>query len=66
MSDVEYRSNVRIERVRGPIRRAWIPAREGHITFGVHSDIADHYKVDPDDYPPDATTIDYLIAAAAG
>lgn len=66
MSDVKYRSAVRVERVRGPIRNAWIPAKGEHITFGVHSDIAEHYGVDPDDYPPDATTIDYMIAAAAG
>jgi len=63
---VEYRSVVKIERVRGPIRKAWLPAREQHITFGVHSQVAEHYGVDVDDYPPDATTLDYLVAAAAG
>ncbi len=63
---VEYRSVVKIERVRGPIRKAWLPAREQHITFGVHSQVAEHYGVDVDDFPPDATTLDYLVAAAAG
>ncbi len=66
MGDVKYRSEVRIERLRGPMRRAWLPALDEPITFGVHSAIAEHYKVDPDMYPPDATTIDYVIAAAAG
>ena len=45
---------------------SWIPALDDHITFGVHSDIAEHYGVEPTDFPPDATTIDYVIAAAAG
>jgi hypothetical protein len=67
MSEViEYRSVVKIERVRGPIRKAWLPARDQHITFGVHSQVAEHYGVDMDDFPPDATTLDYLVAAAAG
>ncbi len=63
---VEYRSVVKIERVRGPVRKAWLPARDQHITFGVHSQVAEHYGVDMDDFPPDATTLDYLVAAAAG
>jgi len=66
MADVAYRSVVNIERVRGPVRNAWLPAKDTHITFGVHSEIAEHYGVDPDDFPPDATTIDYLVAAAGG
>ncbi len=63
---VVYRSEVKIERVKGPMRNAWLPALEDSITFGVHSEIAEHYGVSPDEYPPDATTIDYLVAAAAG
>ncbi|MBT8208875.1 MAG: hypothetical protein HKN07_07005 [Acidimicrobiia bacterium] len=66
MSDVKYTANVKVERLRGPMRKAWLPARDEHITFGVHSDIAEHYNVAPDDFPPDATTLDYVIAAAAG
>jgi hypothetical protein len=66
MSDVAYRSVVRIERVRGPIRNAWLPAKDEHITFGVHSEVAEHYGVDTATYPPDATTLDYVVAAAGG
>lgn len=66
MSDVVYRSEVRVERVKGPMRKAWVPGRDKHITFGVHSAIAEHYKTDPGRYPPDTTTIDYLVSAAAG
>jgi len=66
MSDVAYRSVVKIERVRGPIRKAWLPAKDEHITFGVHSEVAEHYGVDQDSFPPDATTLDYVVAAAGG
>jgi hypothetical protein len=48
------------------MRRAWLPGRSEPVTFGVHGAIAEHYGVSPDDYPPDTTTIDYVIAAAAG
>ncbi len=64
--DVVYRSTVKIERVRGPIRNAWVPGRADPITFGVHGEVAEHYGVDQADYPPDATTLDYVVAAAAG
>ena len=30
MGDVAYRSKVRIERVKGPLRRAFLPAEEEH------------------------------------
>lgn len=63
---VEYTSRVTIERVRGPIRNATVPARSEPVTFGVHSEVAEHYGVSPDDFPPDATTLDYLVAAAGG
>lgn len=64
--EVAYRSEVRVERVKGPMRRAWLPGRTDPVTFGVHGAIAEHYGVSPSDYPPDTTTIDYVIAAAAG
>lgn len=68
MSDVEvvYRPTIRIERVEGPNRLAWLPATEKPVSFGLHSEVAEHYGIDPDTYPPDATTIDYVIAAAGG
>ncbi|MFQ5349146.1 MAG: hypothetical protein ACE5EG_01745 [Thermoanaerobaculia bacterium] len=67
MSDeTVYTSRVRIERLRGPVRLAWLPAETEPVGFGVHSEIADHYGVDPDRYPPQATTLDYVVAAAGG
>lgn len=63
---VVYRSRVRIERQEGPIRLAHLPAEEEPIVFGVHSEIAEHYEVPPDRFPPRATTLDYVVAAAGG
>jgi hypothetical protein len=59
MADVVYRSEVRIERERGPVEPE-------PVIFGVHGAIAEHYKVAPDAFPPHATTLDYIVAAAAG
>jgi hypothetical protein len=57
---------VRIERVKGPLRRAYLPLRSEPVLFGVHSEVAEHYGVDPKVYEPNTTTIDYLVAATAG
>ena len=65
-SGVIYVSKVTVERERGPVRRAWLPAEEEPVIFGVHSEIARHYHVDPSFVEPRASTIDYLVAAAAG
>lgn len=67
MSDqVVYTSKVRIERVRGPLRRAYLPQVKEPVKFGVHSEIAEHYGVDPNVHEPQAATLDYVVAAAAG
>ncbi|MBW2412476.1 MAG: hypothetical protein JRF72_21965 [Deltaproteobacteria bacterium] len=66
MSDVVYTSNVKIERVKGPLRRAFLPKVESPVMFGVHSEIAEHYGVDPQVHDPHATTLDYVVASAAG
>ena len=61
-----YVSRVRIERLGGPERRAHLPAEEEPVAFGVHSEVAEHYGVRAEDFPPHATTLDYVVAAAAG
>ena len=67
MSDqVVYTANVKIERIKGPLRRAYLPQVESPVMFGVHSEIAEHYGVDPQVHDPQATTLDYVIAATAG
>ena len=64
--NVVYTSNVKIERVKGPLRRAYLPKVESAVMFGVHSEVAEHYGVDPQVHDPHATTLDYVVASAAG
>ena len=63
---VVYRSRVRIERVKRSLRRAYLPAKSEPVLFGVHSELAEHYGVDPNVHEPHTATLDYLVAAAAG
>jgi hypothetical protein len=63
---VVYVSKVRIERVKGPLRRAYLPIEEEPVLFGVHSEVAEHYGTDMTIHAPHATTLDYLVASAAG
>lgn len=65
-NDVVYVSRVRIERVKGPYRRAYLPVEAEPVAFGVHSEIAEHYGTDMSQQDPHSTTLDYLVAAAAG
>ena len=66
MAEVTYVSRVRVEPVEGRIRRAYVPAEEEPLLFGVHSEVAEHYGVSPDVEEPHASTLDYLVAAAGG
>ena len=65
-SNSVYVSRVKIERLGGPQRLAHLPAVDEPVVFGVHSEVAEHYGVSPEDYPPSATTLDYVVAAAGG
>ena len=60
MPEVVYRSNVRIERVKGPVRRAYLPAETQPVIFGVHGAIAEHYKVPPAVLEPRTTTLVFV------
>jgi hypothetical protein len=66
MSDVTYVSKVRIERVKGPLRRAYLPEEPAPVLFGVHGAIARHYGVSMEGREAHAATLDYVVAAAAG
>jgi hypothetical protein len=65
-NDVVYTSKVRIERVKGPLRRAYLPVEDDPTLFGVHSEIAEHYNIDSAIHEPHSATLDYVVAAAAG
>ena len=64
MGKVVYKSESKIERVEGPFRKAYIPATEASVDFGVHGAIAEHYGVTGKDEV--ATTLDYIVAATGG
>ena len=66
MAEVVYVSQVRIESAQGILRRAFLPSEKEPVLFGVHGAIAAHYGVTPDISEPHATTLDYIVAAAAG
>lgn len=66
MADVVYVSEIHLDRVRGPLRVAHLPAEPAPILFGTHGAIARHYGIQGVVPDPHATTIDYLVAAAAG
>lgn len=66
LDPVAYRSEVRIERVAGPVRIAYLPAEPQPVTFSVHGAVAEHYGIPPGLHESHATTLDYLVAAAAG
>ncbi|MDQ4144210.1 MAG: hypothetical protein M3198_10800 [Actinomycetota bacterium] len=66
MSELAYRSKIHIRREEGPIRYARLPAAEEDVVFGAHGPIYDHYGMDEGRFEDQATTLDYVVAAAAG
>ncbi len=64
MPDVVYTSRLRIERVRGPIRQAFLDGFDTPIRFGVHGGIKKFYGVEPDEEVP--ATLDYIVGAVGG
>lgn len=61
-----YVSQVTVVREKGPIRHATLPAETGPVTFGTHGPVRAHYGTAEGAYPDHATTLDYVVAAAAG
>ena len=55
-----------IERIKGSLRRADVPGSDEPIFFGVHDEVADHYGVPRGSDMERTTTLDYVVAAAAG
>lgn len=64
MAEVVYTADIRIERLKGPHRRAWLPASSDPVEFGVHGAVKEHYGADPE--REIATTLDYVMAATGG
>jgi organic hydroperoxide reductase OsmC/OhrA len=65
MGEVKYLSEVRIEQRAGLDRAAFLPPVGEQAMFGVHGPVAVHYGGDPE-ASTHPTTLDYVVAAAAG
>jgi hypothetical protein len=66
VADVVYTCRTRVERLHGPLRRAFLPGSAEPIWFGVHDEVAEHYGVERGGEAERSTTLDYVVAAAAG
>jgi hypothetical protein len=66
MGEVVYTSRVEVVRTEGRRRRIDVPGAAEPLAIGVHGAIAAHYGVEPGAEPERASTLDLLVAAAAG
>lgn len=64
MGKLIHTSKIRIEKDKGPLRRAYIEGFEEPLRFGVHSNIKKFYGIEPEEELP--ATLDHLIAAVGG
>jgi hypothetical protein len=61
LSILAYTSKVKIEHLAVPNNRAILPPNGESVLFGVHDEIAEHYKLVPGTFEPHAATLDYII-----
>ena len=66
MGEIAYVSQVRVERLGGPLRAAHLPGDTEPTVYGMHGAIAEHYGAKPGQFPEHASTIDHLVGAALG
>lgn len=66
MGEVVFRSKVRIEGLGGPDRAACLPAETDPVVYGMHGEVAEHYKVPVGAFAPHATTLDHAVGVAGG
>ncbi len=64
MGALVHTSRIRVERVKGPVRHAYIEQFPEPVRFGVHGGIKKFYGVEPEEEVP--ATLDYMIAAVGG
>jgi|TARA_B110000263_G_C14885080_1_gene319127 hypothetical protein len=55
---------MRVERVAGPLRHAYLEGFEEPMRFGVHGGIKKFYGVEPEEDVP--ATLDYMVGAVGG
>lgn len=64
MGELIHISRIRIEKDKGPTRRAYIENFPEPVRYGVHGGVKKFYGVEPPEDLP--TTLDHLVAAVAG
>jgi hypothetical protein len=64
VAEVVHTSRLRLERVAGPIRHAYLEGFTEPIRFGVHGGIKAFYGVEPEEEVP--ATLDYIVGAVGG
>ena len=64
MSKLVHTSRMRILQEKRPNRSVELEGFEGPIRFGVHSNIAAFYGIEPEEQLP--ATLDHMIAAVGG
>ena len=64
MTKIVHTSRVRIEKDKGPHRRAYIEGFDAPVHFGVHSGIKEFYGIEPEEEFP--ATLDYIVGAVGG
>jgi hypothetical protein len=66
VADIAYVAEVRVERLGGPLRAAYLPGEDEPTIYGMHGAVAEHYGMQPGTAPSHASTIDHLVGAALG
>jgi uncharacterized OsmC-like protein len=64
--DVVYHSHVEVDARAGGIKEIFLPAEAEPVIMGMHGPVARHYKLIEGAYTPHASTIDFVVGAAAG
>ena len=64
MAEIVHTSRVRIEKDKGPHRRAYIEGFDAPVHFGVHSGIKKFYGIEPEEELP--ATLDHIVASVGG
>lgn len=64
-SHLVYRSLVTVEADRGREKHAVLPIDGKPVVMGVNDEVAAHYGIPEGAYTPHATSLDYVVAAAA-
>ena len=64
VAELIHTSRIRLEKIKGSLRHAYVENFKAPIRFGIHGGIKRFYGIEPDEELP--ATLDHLIAAVGG